>query len=170
MAVSSFSTKDLVSGGIFVVAGAYFAIESLSYEVGTAFRMGPGFMPLALGAVLAALGIGVAASGWQKPDKEKPLPPSWRGIALIIGVVIFFGATIRGLGFVPVVFVSAFASAMASRPEQSQAGEKQQEYRRPADATRRFIAAPARDEQEHQCADREDQLGQGQPEETRTHQ
>ena len=113
--LAKFSLRDLLAGGIFVLAGAYFSLEALNYEVGTPFRMGPGFMPLALGAVLAALGIGVAASGWQKPDNEKPLPPSWRGIALIIGVVIFFGATIRGLGFVPVVFVSAFASAMASR-------------------------------------------------------
>lgn len=113
--LAKFSLRELLAGGIFVLAGAYFALEALNYEVGTAFRMGPGFMPLLLGAVLAMLGIGVAASGWQKPDTEKPLPPSWRGIALIIGVVIFFGATIRGLGFVPVVFIGAFAAAMASR-------------------------------------------------------
>jgi hypothetical protein len=115
MAVSNFSTKDLVSGGMFVVAGAYFALEALNYEVGTAFRMGPGFMPLFLGGVLAALGIAVAASGWNKPDAEKPLAPSWRGIALIIGVIIFFGATIRGLGFVPVVLISSFVAALSSR-------------------------------------------------------
>ena len=113
MAVSNFSTKDLVSGGIFVLAGAYFALEALNYEVGTAFRMGPGFMPLFLGSVLAALGLGIAASGWNKPDADKPLAPSWRAIVLIIGVIVFFGATIRGLGFVPVVLIGAFA--MASR-------------------------------------------------------
>ena len=115
MAVSNFSTKDLVSGGMFVVAGAYFAAEALNYEVGTAFRMGPGFMPLLLGSVLVLLGLGVAASGWNKPDSDVRLMPSWRGIALIIGVVVFFGATIRGLGFVPVVFVSSFAAALSSR-------------------------------------------------------
>ena len=113
--LAKFSLRDLLAGGIFVLAGAYFALEALTYEVGTPFRMGPGFMPLVLGAVLAALGVGVAASSYQKPDREKPLPPSWRGIALIVGVVIFFGATIRGLGFVPVVFITAFVSALASR-------------------------------------------------------
>jgi hypothetical protein len=109
--VSNFSTKDLVSGGIFVAAGAYFAIEALNYETGTAFRMGPGFMPLLLGSVLVALGLGVAASGWKKPDAEKPLAPPWRGMALIIGVIVFFGLTIRGLGFVPVVLI-AFSVAV----------------------------------------------------------
>lgn len=115
MAVSNFSTKDLVSGGIFVLAGAYFALEALNYDIGTAFRMGPGFMPLLLGAVLVLLGLGVAASGWKKPDTETQLAPPWRAMVLIIGVVVFFGATIRGLGFVPVVFISALASALASR-------------------------------------------------------
>ncbi|KFL30660.1 hypothetical protein JP75_14400 [Devosia riboflavina] len=113
--MAKFSLRDILAGGIFVLAGAYFALEALNYEVGTPFRMGPGFMPLLLGTVLALLGIGVAASGWEKPDREKPLPPSWRGIVLIVGVIVFFGATIRGLGFVPVVFIAAFASAMASR-------------------------------------------------------
>ncbi|GLQ09453.1 membrane protein [Devosia yakushimensis] len=112
---TDFSTKDLVSGGIFVAAGAYFAIEALNYEVGTAFRMGPGFMPLLLGSVLVALGLGVAASGWKKPDAEEALAPPWRGIGLIIGVIVFFGLTIRGLGFVPVVLIGSFGAAMASR-------------------------------------------------------
>ncbi len=113
--VSNFSTKDLVSGGVFVLAGGYFALEALNYEVGTAFRMGPGFMPLLLGSALVLLGLGVAASGWNKPDADKPLAPSWRAVLLIIGVIVFFGATIRGLGFVPVVLIGSFAAAMASR-------------------------------------------------------
>jgi hypothetical protein len=112
---AGFSTKDLVSGGIFVAAGTYFALEALTYEVGTAFRMGPGFMPLLLGGVLAALGLAVAIGGLRKPDGEMLPAPSWRAIALIIGVVIFFGATIRGLGFVPVVLIASFGAAMASR-------------------------------------------------------
>ncbi len=114
MAVNA-STKELVSGGLFVAFGAYFTLESLSYEIGTAFRMGPGFMPLLLGGVLCALGVAVAISGLGKPDTEERDPPSWRAIALILGTIIFFALTIRGLGFIPVVFVSAFGTAMASR-------------------------------------------------------
>jgi hypothetical protein len=114
MAVNA-STKELVSGGLFVAFGTYFATEALHYEIGTAFRMGPGFMPLMLGGVLVALGAAVAISGLGKPDRETRSPPSWRAIVLILGTIIFFAATIRGLGFVPVVFISAFATAMASR-------------------------------------------------------
>ena len=112
---TTFSTKDLVAGGVFVVAGAYFALESLNYKLGTAFRMGPGYIPLLLGSALAVLGVAIAASGWKKPEGDKLLPVPWRGLALVVATIAFFGATVRGLGFVPVVFISAFATALASR-------------------------------------------------------
>lgn len=114
MAINA-SRRDLASGAIFVAFGAFFALESLNYEIGTAFRMGPGFMPLLLGAALAGLGLAVAANGLRKPDAEVSGPIPWRGFALVLGTIIFFGATIRGLGFIPVVFVSGFAAALSSR-------------------------------------------------------
>jgi hypothetical protein len=40
---------------------------------------------------------------------------AWRAAALIVGSVLFFGLTVRGLGLVPTVFVSAVMSAFASR-------------------------------------------------------
>ena len=114
MAINA-STKDLVSGGLFVAFGAYFALEALNYDVGTPFRMGPGFMPLLLGGVLTLLGIGVAASGFRKPDTVTLDPPAWRAVILILATIGFFALTIRGLGFIPVVLISTFVTAMASR-------------------------------------------------------
>lgn len=108
------SRNDLAAGAIFVAFGGYFALEALRYEFGTPFRMGPGFMPVVLGGTLVALGIAVAAKGIGKPD-EGPSPPwPWRGIALVLGTILFFAATVRGLGFIPVVLIAAFATAMSS--------------------------------------------------------
>ncbi|WP_297106386.1 tripartite tricarboxylate transporter TctB family protein [uncultured Devosia sp.] len=108
------SKNDLASGAIFVAFGAYFALEAMRYEFGTPFRMGPGFMPIVLGGILVALGIAVAAKGIGKPDEEAAPPWPWRGIALVLGTVLFFAATIRGLGFIPVVLISGFVTAMSS--------------------------------------------------------
>jgi len=114
MAINA-SRNDLASGGIFVAFGAYFALEALRYEFGTPFRMGPGFMPVVLGSVLVALGIAIVLKGLGKADEGTSPPIPWRGITLVLGTVVFFAAAIRGLGFIPVVAISAFAAALASR-------------------------------------------------------
>jgi hypothetical protein len=77
--------------------------------------MGPGFMPIVLGGVLIALGLAVVAKGFGKPDADTPAPWPWRGMVLVLGTIVFFAATIRGLGFIPVVLISAFATALSSR-------------------------------------------------------
>lgn len=108
------SRNDLASGAIFVALGGYFALEAMKYEFGTPFRMGPGFMPIMLGGILVALGVAVAATGFGKPDTEAPPSWPWRGIVLVLGTIVFFAATIRGLGFIPVVLISGLATALSS--------------------------------------------------------
>ncbi|QDZ11521.1 tripartite tricarboxylate transporter TctB family protein [Devosia ginsengisoli] len=108
------SRNDLASGAIFVALGGYFALEAMKYDFGTPFRMGPGFMPVVLGGILVALGVAVAATGFGKPDAEAPPAWPWRGIVLVLGTIIFFAATIRGLGFIPVVLISGLATALSS--------------------------------------------------------
>lgn len=109
------SRKDLASAAIFIAIGSYFALEALNYELGTPLRMGPGFMPILLGSVLVLLGLAIAVVAFFRSDEGPSQPFAWRGIVLVLGTIIFFGATIRGLGFVPVVFISAFVTAMSSR-------------------------------------------------------
>ena len=108
------SRNDLAAGAIFVAFGAYFAFEAMNYQFGTPFRMGPGFMPVVLGGILVALGVAIAAKGFGRVDTDPAPPWPWRGLALVLGTILFFAVTVRGLGFVPVVLISAFASAMSS--------------------------------------------------------
>lgn len=106
---------DLIAGGLFVLLGSYFALEALNYPLGTPFRMGPGFMPVALGGVLVALGLAIVLKGMRGGENPEQHAPPWRAIALISGAVIFFGATVRGLGLVPAIFVTVAITAFASR-------------------------------------------------------
>jgi hypothetical protein len=39
----------------------------------------------------------------------------WLALLLILGALVFFGVTARGLGLVPALFATAFMSALASR-------------------------------------------------------
>ncbi|MEV0950840.1 tripartite tricarboxylate transporter TctB family protein [Promicromonospora sp. NPDC050249] len=78
------STGDLVSGLIFVGLGAAFAIGALGYDLGSLLEMGPGYVPLALGLVLAALGGVIVAKAYVAPDPASgavsDAAPSDRGV------------------------------------------------------------------------------------------
>lgn len=109
------SRDNFFAGGIFIALGAFFSLESLNYELGSPIRMGPGYMPLVLGGVLAALGLAIVVAGLRKPEEHTNERPSWRAIGLIGVAIVFFGLCIRGLGFVPTVFITAVLTASASR-------------------------------------------------------
>ena len=49
---------------MFVLLGLAFAIGGARYDVGSALRMGPGYVPLLLGGVLAVLGLVIVAQAF----------------------------------------------------------------------------------------------------------
>ena len=106
------STNGLC-GAIFVVSGLLFAYQCLSLEIGTSFRMGPGYFPLVLAVVLVLLGAIVLVEA-IRVEGEPIGPIAWRGMLFILPAPIFFGLTVRGLGFVPSLFMTALIAAFAS--------------------------------------------------------
>jgi hypothetical protein len=108
--------KDILSGLIFIGFGAAFGYAASGYELGTAFRMGPGYFPLVLAGTLAVLGVAILVKGVTAAAADTPVGPvPWRAAVLVLGALVYFGATIRGLGLVPALFGAAFLSALASR-------------------------------------------------------
>ena len=109
------AVTDILAGLIFVAFGLAFAITSLSYELGTPLRMGPGYFPLALGGVLVLLGLLIVGKGFIPSSSAEGFGSvPWRGLFLIVLAVLFFGLTVRGLGLVPATAVTALLTALAS--------------------------------------------------------
>ena len=110
------AVTDILAGLIFVAFGLAFAITSLSYELGTPLRMGPGYFPLALGGILVFLGLLIAGKGFIPSSSAEGRFGSvpWRALCLIVVAVLFFGLTVRGLGLVPATAVTALLAALAS--------------------------------------------------------
>lgn len=110
-----FDIREVAAGLLFIAIGAFFAVNSwLFLRIGTTFSMGPGYFPLALGVILIALGVAVAFKGVNAPPEAfGPVP--WRGGAFVIGAVVFFGATVRGLGIVPALGMATMLAAKSSR-------------------------------------------------------
>ena len=57
------AVPDLLAGGTFIALGLAFAIGGARYDIGSALRMGPGYVPVALGGMLAVLGAGHRRAG-----------------------------------------------------------------------------------------------------------
>lgn len=108
-----FDTANLLCGLIFIGLGLFFVIQSFGLELGTAFRMGPGYFPLVLACVLTALGLVILFQSVQVTG-EKIGAVAWRGMLFILPAPIIFGLMVRGAGFVPALFVAAFIASFAS--------------------------------------------------------
>ena len=105
--------KDILAGSVFIAFGLFFALVSLTYEVGSPLNMGPGYFPLVLGGILVLLGIIVVAKGFVAGEGESIGTIPWRSMVLIVAAIIFFGATVRGLGLVPSLFITSLLTAFA---------------------------------------------------------
>lgn len=116
------NVKDAASGVIFLVIAAWFAIGTTDLTIGTPLRMGPGFFPLMLAAILALLGVIILVQAFGHTSAPMKAVP-WRGAFLILGAPIVFGMTVRGfpplgipaLGLVPSVALTVLLASWASR-------------------------------------------------------
>jgi hypothetical protein len=105
---------DALAGLVFILFGLLFGVQSLGLEIGTAFRMGPGYFPLVLSGLLILLGLGIVAKSVHDRGSEGVGTLAWRGVFFILPAPIFFGLTVRGLGFVPAIFLTTLIAALAS--------------------------------------------------------
>lgn len=109
-----FDSTNAICGLTFIALGGFFVYQCLNLELGTAFRMGPGYFPLILAVILTMLGIVVLVQSARV--KGEPIGPlALRGMLFILPAPVFFGLTVRGLGFVPSLFFTALIAAFASQ-------------------------------------------------------
>jgi hypothetical protein len=111
--------RDYYAGGLMVLLGVGAAVTGSGYKFGSLARMGPGFMPVVLGTVLAFLGILIAgtAFGSSEDDDKKFLPdkPQWFGWLCIVGGPILFIILGQYGGMIPAVFACVFVCALGDK-------------------------------------------------------
>jgi hypothetical protein len=108
--------RDYYAGGLMILLGVGAAVTGAGYKFGSLARMGPGFMPVVLGVVLAFLGILIAgtalASSEQDDGKFLPDNPQWFGWLCIIGGPIMFIILGQYGGMIPAIFGCVFVCAL----------------------------------------------------------
>jgi len=76
------NNKDFLAGILFVVVGALALVVASGYPMGAAARMGPGYFPTVLGAILILFGFCVLARGVASGAKVKG-EWGWRPLAWV---------------------------------------------------------------------------------------
>lgn len=115
--------RDYYAGALMVLIGVGAVVQGYQYNIGTLTRMGPGFFPVALGVILACLGVLIAGTAKQpqvRPTLHEGGPlesggPEWRGWFCILASIVAFIVLGQYGGLLPATFAIVFISAMGDR-------------------------------------------------------
>jgi uncharacterized membrane protein len=107
------NSKDIWAGLMLIGIGGAAMLIARNYPFGTALRMGPGYFPIILGALLIVFGLAILAYGLRSREK---IAGSWSLRALIVLPLslVLFGVLMEHAGFIPAMMVLIFGSATAS--------------------------------------------------------
>jgi hypothetical protein len=111
------SNRDYYGGALMIAIGLGAIIQGRQYPIGTLSRMGPGFFPVALGAILAFTGLAILVSARfaSRQAEKAALPAEWRGWFCIALSIIAFVVLGKYGGLVPATFAVVFIAALADR-------------------------------------------------------
>ncbi|HWS73502.1 MAG TPA: tripartite tricarboxylate transporter TctB family protein, partial [Quisquiliibacterium sp.] len=112
--------RSFVRGETELVAGLFLIVfAGLAWwfgqplKVGTAFRMGPGYVPMLLVWMLGAFGVALALMGLLH---HGPALERWRlkPMVLVLGALVVFGLTIESLGLLIASILAVSISGLAA--------------------------------------------------------
>jgi putative tricarboxylic transport membrane protein len=108
--------KNVLSGLMFMAVALLGLWLSRNYPVGTALRMGTGYVPRLLCWVLLALGAAVALQGVFGANEQVSEEGSpWRALVFVSLSLIAFALTVERLGLAVGSAALIFVGAIASR-------------------------------------------------------
>lgn len=115
----SFDLRDLSAGLAVALTGAFAIVQSAAFPLGTLARMGPGYFPLLLGALLLALGLGIVVFDARTAGADRGADvisrQRLRAICTLAAAPMAFAVLIEPAGLVPAVFAAVFVSTFADR-------------------------------------------------------
>ena len=106
------SPQDFWAGLMFIAFGVFFlVVAQMSYQMGTAVRMGPGYFPTVLGGILAVLGA-IVLAGSLAIEGPAVSTFHFRPLIFILISSLAFAYLLKPLGLVlsgmALVFISAY--------------------------------------------------------------
>jgi hypothetical protein len=112
MKLEFIDNKDFWTGVMLVTTGAAAIFIARDYAFGSALRMGPGYFPTVLGAVIVLFGVYLVAKGLRGGEKIEG-GVSLRALIVLPLSLVLFGILMERAGFVPALALLIFGSAAA---------------------------------------------------------
>lgn len=107
-------TRDLIGGLVMTALGLAAAWHAgQHYDIGTLSRMGPGYFPVALGLVLAALGVLITVPALFRAGV--PIRIDAHALLLVVASVALFGLLLKSVGLIVATLAAALVSSLADR-------------------------------------------------------
>ena len=107
---------DVLSGLLFIAIAAFGLWLSRHYPVGTALRMGTGYVPRLLCWILLGLGVIVLIQGMRPTALTlSPSPMAWRAVLSVTAALVTFGLSLERLGLVAAIVLLTGIGALATR-------------------------------------------------------
>jgi hypothetical protein len=111
--------KNVLSGLLFIAIGAIGLWLSRDYPIGTALRMGTGYVPRLLCWILLGLGAVVLLQGLREARPTRSLSSgdaaAWRPVVFVTAGLVIFGLGIERLGLVVSILLLIGVGALAAR-------------------------------------------------------
>jgi hypothetical protein len=107
------NVTDVLAGLMFIGFGAAAVVLGRDYPMGSAMRMGPGYFPTILGALLSLLGLAILLRGLVSRGGP-PLTFAVKPLVLILTAVALFALLVERLGIIAAVAMVVLVSALAS--------------------------------------------------------
>jgi hypothetical protein len=106
--------KDFWAGLMFIAFGLLAIVVAHDYPMGTAVRMGPGYFPTYLGAIMMVIGA-ITAGGAYRAQGNAVERWGWRPLLWLSAAFAAFGVIIESAGFVLALLALIIASSLAGR-------------------------------------------------------
>ncbi|WP_333827500.1 tripartite tricarboxylate transporter TctB family protein [Pararhodobacter sp.] len=108
-------SKDFAAGLVFAFIGLSFAYMGTSYGLGTARRMGPGYLPVGIGGVLCLVGTAMMVKALVQAAAGTAVPRLYlRPLILLTASVFAFALTINRFGLVVACVLCVVLAGAAS--------------------------------------------------------
>jgi putative tricarboxylic transport membrane protein len=106
--------QDIFAGVMFIAFAAVMLWLNTEHPIGTARRMGPGYMPMLAFWILGGLGVVILLGGIiTGPNAIARF--AWREMTLILAAMVVFGLTVERLGFIVSISLCIAIASMAEK-------------------------------------------------------